>query len=106
MDKKPSRFLNQRGQVIPIVAITLFSLMVFACVLVDIGRARYEQRLAQATVDSTAISGAHALSYAPGSGITMAALRDVSTNGFKNSDVCAIPEHQQPAATCTNRLRG
>lgn len=87
MAKTPSRFLGQRGQVMPIVGISLIVLLTFAGVLVDVGHARYEQRLAQVTVDSAAISGANAFAYTTGSGIKTAALRDVVTNGFQINDV-------------------
>lgn len=87
MRKRASRFAWQRGQVMPVVAISLVVLLSFAAVLVDLGRARYTQSLAQATIDGAAIAGANAVGSTDAAGELAAATRDVPINGFKKSDV-------------------
>jgi hypothetical protein len=54
----------ERGQVIPLVAIALTTILGFAGTSVDVGYWRYEQRQQQNAVDSAAIGGAQALDSA------------------------------------------
>lgn len=54
----------ERGQVIPLVAIALTTILGFAGTSVDVGYWRYEQRQQQNAVDSAAIGGAQALDAA------------------------------------------
>lgn len=76
-----TRRMQQRGQVLPIVALQLVVLFGAAALALDIGYLRYEQRLQQTAADSAALAGAAEHSY-PGSDYAAAAKADSATNGF------------------------
>jgi hypothetical protein len=59
--------------------------MCFACLAIDVGSWRYQQRLEQTAADSAALAGAVALAYSTSSSsITAAARADAASNGFSN----------------------
>lgn len=72
---------GQRGQVIPLIAISLTVLMGFASLAVDAGYMRYEQRIQQSATDSAALAAANELAFSSGA-ISTAATTDVEKNGF------------------------
>jgi Putative Flp pilus-assembly TadE/G-like len=84
-----------RGQIMPLVGMTLLVLMGAAGFAVDAGYHQYEQRLQQSAVDSAAIAGAAEVPYGDWQS---AALTDAARNGFtdtsgkgactKNTRVC------------------
>jgi len=76
---------RERGQVLPLVAMSLTVLFGFAAVAVDAGYLRYEQRIQQTAADSAAIAGANEL-YFDSSKVTAAAQADSATNGFTNDN--------------------
>jgi hypothetical protein len=80
----------ERGQVIPLVAIALTTILGFAGTSVDVGYWRYQQRQQQNAVDSAAVGGAQALDAAgcpSQSSATTAAQTDAATYGYASSAV-------------------
>lgn len=80
---------NQRGQVLPLVALSLVALMGFAAMAVDLGYLKYEQRQQQSAADAGALAGAvyelkNGGCTGAGSGVTAAVLNDTSQNGYAN----------------------
>lgn len=78
---------NDAGQVLPLVAICLASLMGFAGMGVDVGYLDYQQRQLQSAADAAALGGARqlALSGCTTTGaIATAADNDAAANGFAN----------------------
>jgi len=78
----------ERGQIIPLVAITLTVMMGFSGMVVDNGYWQYTQRQTQTAADAAAIGGAQALQTAgcgSSSAATTAAIDDAQANGYKNS---------------------
>ena len=71
-----------RGQLIPLVTLSLTMLMGAAALAVDVGYWRYEQRLEQSAADSAAIAGADEINFPAANDVTTAALDDATTNGF------------------------
>ena len=74
---------GQRGQVIPLIAISLTVLMGFASLAVDAGYMRYEQRVQQSATDSAALAAAGEIPYGGDqAAMTAAAQTDSAKNGF------------------------
>jgi hypothetical protein len=81
---------GERGQVIPLVAVTLTALMGFSGMAVDHGYWQYQQRQQQNAADGAAIGGAQSLALAGcGANATAqtAAQTDAASNGFPAADV-------------------
>ncbi len=75
---------NQRGQVLPLVAVCMVLLCAVAGLAVDVGYHRYEQRVQQTATDSAALAGAADYNY--GSTVrTASARKDAATNGYTDS---------------------
>lgn len=80
----------QGGQVLPLMALTVFALLGMLALVTDVGYWRYQQRLEQAAADSAAIAGAIRLYYptTPGASapleVTAAAQNAASANGFSD----------------------
>lgn len=72
---------GQRGQVLPLIAVTIGILLMFAALATDVGVWRYSHRVEQSAVDSAAIAGASELAFPPFS-VTAAAQKDATSNGF------------------------
>jgi Putative Flp pilus-assembly TadE/G-like len=77
---------STRGQVLPLVAISLAVLMGFAGMAIDVGVAEYQQRQQQNATDAAAIGGAQQMIYSGcgSSAATTAAQSDAATNGYTN----------------------
>ncbi|HKU81128.1 MAG TPA: pilus assembly protein TadG-related protein [Candidatus Tumulicola sp.] len=76
---------NQRGQVVPLVALCLAALMGFGAFAVDMGYLRYQQRLQQYAVDAAALQAAWQL----------------QTVGAVAPATCGDPsQHGSPSAVC------
>ena len=79
---------SARGQVLPLVALSLSVLFGFAGLGVNVGYWEYQQNSQQSATDAAAIGGAQQLLYAgcPNSvSATTAAVSDAATNGFSNT---------------------
>jgi putative Flp pilus-assembly TadE/G-like protein len=91
------RTTSQRGQVYPLFALMLTSLIGVSALSVDVGYYRYQQRLQQTAADSAALAGAQASAYdgTNSSNYLNAARADAQNNGFTNGTgnvtVDAIP---------------
>ncbi len=72
----------QRGQVLPLVAMSLVLLMGAAGLAIDVGFQRYEQRIQQSAADSAAIAGAAEINF---NDVTAAARKDATSNGFTDN---------------------
>jgi hypothetical protein len=72
---------GERGQVLPLFALTLVVLFGAAALAVDVGYWRYQERLAQSAADSAAIAASGELAY-PTSDWQAAGKSDASANGF------------------------
>ncbi len=72
---------GERGQALPLIALTLGILMMFAALAADVGTWRYSHRIEQSAVDSAAIAGASQLAFPPAS-VTAAAQQEATSNGF------------------------
>jgi hypothetical protein len=84
-----SRHAKERGQVLPLVAISLAGLMGFAGISVDVGYAEYQQRQQQSATDAAAVGGAQTLVYngcGNSTAATTAAQSDASRNGYTNGN--------------------
>ncbi len=75
--------MQQRGQVLPIVAFQFVLLLSAAALAIDIGYLRFEQRLQQTAADSAALAGASETRYTS-PGYAAAAQADSASNGFTN----------------------
>ncbi len=84
----------ERGQVLPLVAISLTVLLGFAALAVDVGYLRYQQRVQQYAVDSAALAGAWQLLN--GQTPTSAVLAAAATNGFINDGTKVLVSANTP----------
>jgi Flp pilus assembly protein TadG len=80
--RKQRSYGGERGQVIPLVALSLVVLFGAASLAVDVGYWRYQQRLEQSAADSAAIAAAGELAYPAAADVTAAAVKDATTNGY------------------------
>jgi Putative Flp pilus-assembly TadE/G-like len=97
----------QRGQVLPLVAISLTVLLGIAALAVDVGYLRYQQRVQQYAVDSAAVAGAWQLlnGQTPQSAVIAAA----ASNGFTNDGTRVLvtantPPQSGPYQSDTNAV--
>lgn len=75
----------ERGQVLPLMAISLTVVMGFAGIAIDVGYLEYQQRQQQNATDAAAIGGAQQLVYAGCGNSSVAqtsAQADAATNGY------------------------
>lgn len=75
----------QRGQIYPLIAFMLFSIVALSALAVDMGYYRYAQRHQQTATDSAAIAAATQAVY-PSPNAQNAAYVDAQKNGFATSD--------------------
>jgi Flp pilus assembly protein TadG len=78
---------GERGQVLPLAAISIAVLLGFAGIAIDVGYLEYQQRQQQNATDAAAIGGAQQLIYSgcgTESAATTAADNDAATNGYTN----------------------
>lgn len=92
-----TRRMQQRGQVLPIVALQLVVLFGAAALALDIGYLRYEQRLQQSAADSAAIAGAWQL--VNGQSPSGAAQNAAGKNGFTPDGTSIIVTATSPPAS-------
>src|SRR5271170_2130390 len=95
------RRTGQRGQIIPLVAVTLTALMGFSGMAVDNGYWQYTQRQQQNAADSAAIGGAQALAVAgcgSQSAAQTAAYNDATSNGFTTGGTTTVTAANPPTS--------
>lgn len=74
---------GERGQVLPLVALSVAILAAIAAFAIDAGYLRFQQRLQQSAADGAAIAGANELSYSAASTrVTSGATMDATSNGY------------------------
>jgi hypothetical protein len=91
--------LNESGQVMPLIALTLAVLMGFGGMGVDVGYWEYVQREQQSATDAAALGGAQQLTYsncANASAATAAADADAGRNGFRSNANVTIDVETPP----------
>ncbi|MDA1312812.1 MAG: pilus assembly protein TadG-related protein [Acidobacteria bacterium] len=77
---------QSRGQIAPMLAITIAALFGLAGLILDGGRVQFEKRHMQLAADAAAMGGAHALvAGQTGNDITNAARDDAELNGFEHN---------------------
>jgi uncharacterized membrane protein len=76
----------QKGQVIPLIALSLGALLGFGGIGVDVGYLEYRQQAQQSATDAAAAGGAEALLRAgcPSTQANAVANSDAASNGFQN----------------------
>jgi len=88
---------GQKGQILPLIALSLATLMGFAGIGVDVGYLEYRQQTQQAATDAAALGGAQALLHAgcPNStAAANAAYANAANNGYSNGgDVTVTPNN-------------
>ena len=89
----------ERGQVLPIVALSLVVMLGAATMAVDVGYLRYIQRIQQSAADSAAIAGAAEIGYPSAGDIAVAAKADAGQNGFTDDGTNTIVVVNHPPAT-------
>ncbi len=90
---------GQRGQVLPLIALSLAVLMGFAGIGVDVGYLEYRQQTQQTATDAAAAGGAEALLHAgcPNStAANAAALANASNNGYPNAGNVTVTPNNPP----------
>ncbi len=95
------RHLNERGQVLPMVAICLAVLMGFGALSIDAGYLEYRQRQQQSAADAAAIGGAQQLVYdgcGDSSAAYTAAYNDAATNGFADGGNVKVTPNNPPTS--------
>ncbi|MGA8475621.1 MAG: pilus assembly protein TadG-related protein [Candidatus Cybelea sp.] len=93
---------GESGQVLPLIALCMASLMGFGGMAVDVGYWRYQQREQQSATDAAALGGAQQLLFSgcPNvSAATTAAQNDASSGGFPNGGNVAVNVSNPPPAT-------
>ena len=78
---------SERGQVLPLIAVCLAVLMLFAGLVVDVGYWSYQQRQQQNAADAAALGGAQALLAAGCTDVSAAQTagqHDAQANGYTN----------------------
>jgi Flp pilus assembly protein TadG len=90
-DTRPSRSgtrglrRNEKGQVLPLLALVLVALLAVSALTIDLGRAYYSKRALQSSADAAALAGAQGLPNA--SSATQLANQYSGTAGAKNARV-------------------
>jgi Flp pilus assembly protein TadG len=95
------KYLDQRGQVLPLIAAMLGMLMGFGGIAVDVGYLKYEQQSQQNATDAAALGGAQQLvrSSCGNSGAAIAgANADAGTNGFPNGGNVTVTPNSPPSS--------
>jgi Flp pilus assembly protein TadG len=94
---------RERGQVLPLVAISIAVLLGFAGMAIDVGYLEYQQRQQQNATDAAAIGGAQQLIYAGCSNsqtvATTAADNDAATNGYTNGTNDVVVKVNNPPSS-------
>jgi hypothetical protein len=90
---------SDRGQLLPIFALSLTLVMGAAALAVDVGYWRYEQRLEQTAADSAAIAGAGELNFPTANDVVAAARADATTNGYTDGANNATVTVNNPPAS-------
>jgi len=92
---------EQRGQVLPLVLLSLTVILAFLALTVDVGFWRYQQRLEQTAADSAAVAGAlYRQNYSTElDDIKTVAKKDATSNGFTddNGVTTNITVHNPPS---------
>jgi Putative Flp pilus-assembly TadE/G-like len=98
------RRAGERGQTLPIVALSAVALLGFAGLSADVGYLRYQQRIQQTAADSAAIAGATEVVASTGSSstgsISSAAKNDAAANGFADTSSTTGCSGASPAVDC------
>ncbi len=84
---------SQRGQILPLLAVSLAVLMGFAGIAIDVGYLEYWQQKQQTATDAAALGGAQNLAESNCSNAAnagLAALNDASANGFPTGQVSPV----------------
>lgn len=90
----------ERGQTLPLVALSLIALFGFTALAVDAGYLEYRQRVQQTAADSAAIAGGWAL--IAGSSVSTAAQSSASGNGYTDNGTTVTVSATNPPATGPN----
>jgi Putative Flp pilus-assembly TadE/G-like len=93
--------LAQRGQVLPLIAVALTTLMGFGGIGVDVGYWEYRQQAQQNATDAAALGGAQVLAKTSCSDAVAAkaqAANDAGSNGFANGGSTIVTPNSPPAA--------
>jgi hypothetical protein len=88
-----------KGQVLPLIAVSLTVLMGVGGISVDVGYWQYRQQAQQSATDSAAIGGAQQLVRSDCSGSTgaqAAAVADAGSNGFSNGGNVSVQANSPP----------
>jgi hypothetical protein len=75
-----------RGQVLPLVALSLVALAGVGALAVDAGYLRYQQRAQQIAADSAAIAGANEITWLSRARVQSGAQLDATINGYTDGD--------------------
>jgi hypothetical protein len=92
---------HERGQVLPLIGLTLATLTGFGGIAVDVGYWEYQQQAQQNATDAAAIGGAQQLvksNCTGGSNAKAAALADATTNGFPNGGNVSVSPNSPPSS--------
>ncbi|HVN68613.1 MAG TPA: Tad domain-containing protein [Candidatus Binatia bacterium] len=92
---------NQRGQALPLIAISLGALMGFAGISVDVGYLEYRQQAQQSATDAAALGGAEQLAHGACTNTgnaKAAALSDASDNSFPNGSQITVTPNTPPSS--------
>jgi hypothetical protein len=84
------------GQLLPLFALLLVSLVGISALAVDVGYWRYQQRLLQSAADSAAVAGADELNYPALADWSTAAKNDAAANGFPVSATVTVVVSNPP----------
>ncbi|GAC1425368.1 MAG: pilus assembly protein TadG-related protein [Candidatus Velthaea sp.] len=91
---------DERGQMMPIVAMMIIVIFGFAALAVDVGSWHYQQRIEQTAADSASVAGAIELNYSRAAGAVSATARaDAATNGFTDNGADVAVTVNNPPAT-------
>lgn len=102
---------HERGQLLPLLAISVFAMLAMIGLAVDLGYWRYQQRLQQSATDSAVIAAAIESNYATpqtqASLVPAAGYTDAQNNGFTNGiGTVSVTINYPPAAPDPNYTAG
>ncbi len=89
------------GQVLPLIGLTLATLLGFGGVATDVGYWEYQQQAQQNATDAAAIGGAQQLvksNCTGGTGAKAAAIADATSNGFANAGNVTVTPNSPPSS--------
>jgi hypothetical protein len=92
--------MRARGQVLPLIVISLGALMGFGGIAVDVGFLEYRQQVQQTATDAAALGGAQALARTSCDSALVgksAALADATGNGFSTAGSVTVNAYVPPA---------